>query len=91
MDVVRLRTRERKIRPTAKAINDKMKVGKLTRREGQAALDKLYSQTFTSRELEILKKSTSNADYHYMGSAKIMAQIGKGFAEAMFEMVRARK
>jgi len=53
--------------------------------EGKAALDKLYAETFTPREMEILKKSTSNFDFHYMGSAKIMAQIGKGFAESLFE------
>jgi len=28
----------------------------------------------------------SNGGYHYLGSAKIMAQIGKAFAEAMLEM-----
>ena len=38
---------------------------------------------FTPRELRILRESTSNFDFHYMGSGKIMAQIGKGFAEAM--------
>jgi hypothetical protein len=37
------------------------------------------------RELEVLKGS-SNAAYHYNGSAKIMAQIGKAFAEAMVAM-----
>jgi hypothetical protein len=34
------------------------------------------------KDREILK-GASNGDYHYMGSAKIMAQIGKAFAEAM--------
>jgi hypothetical protein len=38
--------------------------------------------------LLILRNSTSNFDFHYMGSAKIMAQIGKGFAEAMAALVR---
>ncbi len=35
----------------------------------------------TPRDLELLKGIT-NAEYHYLGSAKIMAQIGKAFAEA---------
>jgi long-subunit acyl-CoA synthetase (AMP-forming) len=64
-----------------------MKEGKLTREEGKTAMDVLYRETFTRREMEILKKSTSNFDFHYMGSAKIMAQIGKGFAEALVEMM----
>lgn len=42
-------------------------------------------QEFTDREREILEKGVSNAEYHYLGSAKIMACIGKAFADAMAE------
>ena len=87
MDVVELREREKKIKQQVDEINNEMKEGKLSREEGKAALDKLYAETFTPREMVILKESTSNFDFHYMGSAKIMAQIGKGFAEAMVEMM----
>jgi hypothetical protein len=64
-----------------------MQAGKRSREDGREALDKLYAETFNPRELVILKESTSNFDFHYMGSAKIMAQIGKSFAEAMAEML----
>jgi len=87
MEVVELRKREKKIKQKLGEINNEMKEGKLTREERKAALDELYAETFTPREMEILKKSTSNFDFHYMGSAKIMAQIGKGFAEALLEMM----
>lgn len=55
--------------------------------EGVTKADKEYLQQemdkiFTPMDREILKGS-SNAGYHYLGSAKIMAQIGKAFAEAM--------
>ena len=90
MEVVELREREKKIKQKVGQINNEMKEGKLTREQGKAALDTLYSETFTSREMEILKKSTSNFDFHYMGSDKIMAQIGKGFAEALIEMMGRR-
>ncbi|MHC4501763.1 MAG: sialate O-acetylesterase, partial [Planctomycetota bacterium] len=54
------------------------------------ALEKAYAEyrakNITPEEEEILKKGISNAGYHYLGSAKIMAGIGKGFAEAMVEM-----
>ena len=30
-----------------------------------------------------MEVGVSNAAYHYMGSSKIMASIGKAFAEAM--------
>jgi alpha-galactosidase len=88
MDVVELRQQEKTIKPQVDEINTAMKEGKLTREEGNAAVDKLYAETFTPRELMILKESTSNFDFHYMGSAKIMAQIGKGFAEAMADLLK---
>jgi alpha-galactosidase len=90
MEVVALREREKQIKPQVDEINNKMKEGELGREEGKMALDKLYAETFTPRELVVLKESTSNFDFHYMGSAKIMAQIGKGFAEAMFGMMQSR-
>ena len=90
MEVVELRRRENKIKQKVGEINNEMKEGKLTREEGKAVLDKLYAQTFTPRELEILKKSTSNFDFHYMGSAKIIGQIGKGFAESLVEMMEGQ-
>ena len=91
MEVVELREREKKIKEKVDEVNKKMKEGKLSREEGKAALDKLYAETFTPREMEILKKSISNFDFHYMGSAKIMAQIGKGFTEALVEMMEGHK
>jgi hypothetical protein len=46
----------------------------------KAELEKVFSQ----KDRETLK-GASNAAYHYMGSAKILGQIGKAFAEAMAE------
>jgi len=85
--VVELRQREKQIKHQVEEINNNMKEGKLTREQRDAALGRLYGKTFTEREMEILKNSTSNFDFHYMGSAKIMAQIGKAFAEALTEMI----
>jgi len=87
MDVVNLREKEKAIKEQVDAINEKVKEGELSREEGKDAVDGLYAETFTDRQLMILKESTSNFDFHYMGSAKIIAQIGKGFAEAMAELM----
>ena len=57
----------------------------LTRADREAALEKFRAEVYSDRDLEILKGS-SNAGFHYNGSAKIMAQIGVGFAEAILEM-----
>ncbi len=58
--------------------------------EGEA-LKKAYAEyratLFTAREEEILRKGKSNKGFHYLGSAKIMVGIGKGFAEAMLELL----
>ncbi len=87
MEVVALRARESSIQPRVAAINEEVKDGRQSRAEGKAALDQLYAETFDARELVVLKESTSNADFHYMGSAKIIGQIGKAFAEALVELV----
>ena len=50
----------------------------------QARLEKDLESVFSAEDREIMK-GCSNAGYHYLGSAKIMAQIGKAFAEAMAE------
>ncbi|HUG68465.1 MAG TPA: sialate O-acetylesterase [Pirellulaceae bacterium] len=87
-EFVRLRERERTIKPKLDEIAGKVKAGQMTREAGQAASDKLYAEQFSERELEILKQSVSNADFHYLGSAGIMAQIGKAFAESLQEIER---
>jgi hypothetical protein len=47
----------------------------------QSRMDK-----FCTRREQKIMAGASNGGYHYLGSAKIMAQIGKAFAEAMLEM-----
>jgi alpha-galactosidase len=91
MEVVELREKEKQIKQQVDEINQQVKEGKLTREEGSAAVEERYAQTFTPRELVILKESTSNFDFHYMGSAKIISQIGKAFAESMVEMMRTQQ
>jgi len=48
---------------------------------------KRMDTVFTRREQQLLS-GASNAAYHYMGSGKMMAQIGRAFAEAMLKMER---
>jgi len=48
-------------------------------------LDPELEKVFSSKDRECLK-GASNAGYHYFGSAKFFAQIGKAFAEAMMTM-----
>ena len=67
-------------------IKDREKQGKLSREERDALHDQLMQQELTERERELLS-GRSNFGFHYHGSAKILGGIGKGFAEAMLELM----
>ncbi|PAW85849.1 MAG: hypothetical protein B9S33_09135 [Pedosphaera sp. Tous-C6FEB] len=62
------------------------KDGKLKPAEEKAAQDKLRATSLTERERKILEVGVSNAEFHYLGSAKILGGVGKGLAEAMAEL-----
>ncbi|MHC4248246.1 MAG: sialate O-acetylesterase [Planctomycetota bacterium] len=51
-------------------------------REGRELRAKALEEVFSPRD-KAIADGASNAGYHSMGSGKIMAQIGKAFAEAM--------
>ena len=55
-------------------------------------LEKAYAayraEHITPEEDEILQNAVSDGRVHYLGSAKIMCGIGKGFAEAMLELLQ---
>lgn len=80
MELTDLRRREAKVKQN---IKEAQKAGKLTREKARSAEEQALAEEFTPAERDILSKGVSNAEYHYLGSAKIMAQIGKAFAEAM--------
>ena len=44
---------------------------------------KVMAENFKPEEWKRLRAGASNGGYHYLGAAKIMAPIGKAFAEAM--------
>lgn len=44
---------------------------------------KAIAKQFSPKELKRLQNGVSNGGYHYLGAAKIMAPIGRAFAEAL--------
>ena len=58
----------------------------LTRAQRDKAIAEFSAKLFTKEELKIMEVGVSNAAYHYLGSAKILGQIGKAFANALAEM-----
>jgi len=57
----------------------------LTREAKEAARARAIADAFTPEELRRLKAGVSNGGYHYLGAAKIMAPIGKAFADALLD------
>jgi alpha-galactosidase len=79
------RAKEARLKDQAKRL---AKDGKLKPAEEKAALEKLRATGLTERERLVLEKGVSNLEFHYLGSAKIHGGIGRGFAEAMAELMR---
>jgi len=48
-------------------------------------------ESLTPEEQKRLKAGVSNGGYHYLGAAKIMAPIGKAFAEAMVNFSKTQE
>jgi len=59
--------------------------GKELRKANDAMAEKLKKQHFTEEELKALTTGKSNAGFHYLGSSKVLCQIGRAFADAMAE------
>jgi alpha-galactosidase len=72
-----------KVRAKRRSLNQDRSLNDEQRKQ---ALDAFTAGLFTARELEIFRAGASNAAYHYLGSAKIMARIGRAFAEALSDL-----
>lgn len=82
------RFKEETIKQQAKKL---AKEGKMKPAEERALIEKMRSEGLTERERLVLDKGVSNAEFHYLGSAKILGGIGKGCAEAMMELKQLNK
>ena len=60
--------------------------GNLKPDEAKTALEKMLTNGLTERERQVIDKGISNFEFHYLGSAKIIGGIGKGFAESIAEL-----
>jgi hypothetical protein len=78
-----LRAKENEIRQQAKKL---VTDGTIKAAEERATFEKLRDEKLTERERKVLETGVSNAEYHYLGSAKILGGIGKAFAEALVEL-----
>jgi hypothetical protein len=84
MELEALRAKDRGIQNEVKGL---VKLGKLQKAGEKEALEKRRAEAFNEREQQILANGASNAEYHYLGSAKILGGIGKAFAETLLELI----
>lgn len=59
---------------------------KMAPAEEKALLEQQRVAGLTERERQIIDKGISNLEFHYLGSAKILGGIGRGFAESLAEL-----
>jgi len=89
-EVSALKEREEALKPEIERIRGEVKQGTQTRAQGDAAIESLYASRFNERELALLRESVSNQEYHYLGSARILAPIGEAFAESAVALLKNR-
>lgn len=79
-----LKAKENALKQQAKKLATE---GKMKPAEERALFEKLRAEQLTERERKVLETGISNAEFHYLGSAKILGGIGKGLAEAMNQLM----
>jgi alpha-galactosidase len=69
-----------------KQVNGPNADGKMTEEQKKKYLEEYRAKIVTPADDALWQNGASNLGYHYFGSAKTFAQIGKAFAEAMITM-----
>jgi alpha-galactosidase len=87
LELTAARAKEAKLKDQAKK---QAKDAKLKPAEERAAMEKALVTGLSERERQVLEKGVSNAEYHYLGSAKILGGVGKGLAEAIAELAKQK-
>ena len=87
LELTAARAKEAKLKDQAKK---QAKDAKLKPAEERAAMEKALVTGLSERERQVLEKGVSNAEYHYLGSAKILGGVGKGLVEAIAELAKQK-
>ena len=66
-----------------RTLENQVKQGQITRDKVAKDLAEIQTELASPADSATWKRGASNAAYHYLGCAKTMALIGRGFAEAM--------
>ncbi|MCE9611146.1 MAG: hypothetical protein K8R23_13205 [Chthoniobacter sp.] len=77
-----LQCRWQKVKEKSRELKD----SKLGKDEQKAVIDAFLKTVYTPEESKLMESGISNATYHYLGCAKIMARFGQAFSEAMMDV-----
>jgi alpha-galactosidase len=91
IDKKREQVRNMASRQKNKDKNGPNKDGSMTDEQQKEYLKKFEADLISPAEVALWKRGASNAGYHYLGCAKTFALMGKAFAEANLEMLRAQR
>ncbi len=83
MELEELRAKEQTLQA---GLKQEIEAGRIGKADEMAEMEKRRAEAFDERQLRILANGASNAEYHYLGSAKILGRIGQAFAEALHGM-----
>ena len=87
LEALRARRESRWHKVDVIAAEERKKNPKMAGAEFEAFKLKVEAEVFTPEEWKRLQ-GASNGGYHYLGAAKIMAPIGKAFAEALLQLMK---
>ncbi|MGY8652923.1 MAG: sialate O-acetylesterase [Verrucomicrobiia bacterium] len=80
--------KRQQLRGQRSKLSKKMKAGEMTRAEVDAAMKKFEAELISKEEADLFARGASNQAYHYLGSAKTFAVMGKAFADALLELMK---
>ena len=83
--------RREQLKGKRRALEMKVKDGKLTKEAAEAEGKKMEDELITPAEQALWARGASNAGYHYLGCAKTFALMGKAFAEATLSTMRPQE
>jgi hypothetical protein len=64
--------------------------GTMTEEQKRAYVKKFEAELISAADVALWNRGASNAGYHYLGCAKTFALMGRAFAEATLQMMKAR-
>jgi len=67
-------------------LDKQVKDGKMTKAEADKQVKEFEEKLITPEDKAAWSRGVSNAEFHYLGCAKIFAQMGKAFAEAILNL-----